>query len=236
MYREWKPQFYPQEITQRKFLEFYSRYFNTLEINSTFYKFPITKNLEKFYNETPAEFRFSLKVPRLITHYKKLKDCENLADDFYSAVKDGLKEKIGCILFQFPPGFKYSEENLNQLAVLVNKNFNNVAEFRNASWLEKPVIKKLEEYNIIVSGLSHPLLPEYQAPVKNNPIMYYRFHGIPKLFYSDYSEKELMEFAKKLIKDTNPDGDIYIYFNNTASMAALKNASFLKEHFHSITS
>lgn len=230
MYREWKPQFYPQEITQRMFLEFYSRQFNTLEINSTFYKFPITKKLEKFYNETPEDFRFSLKVPRLITHYKKMKDCESLADDFYTAVSDGLKEKTGCILFQFPPGFKYSDENLEQLAALVNPNFNNVAEFRNASWLENSVIDKLEKYNIILSGLSHPILPGFQDPVKNNSIMYFRFHGIPKLFYSEYSQKELIQFAEKLFKNTTAAGDIFIYFNNTASMAALNNATFLKDY------
>lgn len=143
LYREWKPDFYPPDIPQRKWLEYYSNKFNSLEINSTFYKFPLEKNLKKFYDDTSKNFRFSLKVPRLITHYKQLKDCKSLAKDFYDVVRNGLENKTGCILYQFPPKFNFNDERLQLLAEILDPSFMNVAEFRNATWYSTEILEQL---------------------------------------------------------------------------------------------
>ena len=87
LYRDWKNIFYPEKLPQRKWFEYYATQFDTLELNVTFYKFPQLSSLQKWYNDSPPEFLFSLKVPRLITHYKQLKDCESLLDDFYGTVE-----------------------------------------------------------------------------------------------------------------------------------------------------
>ena len=227
MYREWKDIFYPNSIRQKDWLQYYSTQFDTLEINSTFYKFPEAKNLEKFYNQTSDGFQFTLKAPRVITHYKKLKDCEQQFSDLYEAAEKGLKEKLGPILFQFPPLFIFSEENLNALKRNLHPDFKNVVEFRNASWFNNQVISSLAESGIIMSGLSHPVLKNNQQVIENHSTLYYRFHGLEKLFYSAYNEEDLKSFYKQVMKTKAKE--IFVYFNNTASLAAIQNAVFLKK-------
>src|SRR4026207_988822 len=122
-YKDWKGIFYPESIPQKDWFKFYSERFNTLELNVTFYRFPVLKSLENWYNISPADFIFSVKVPRLITHYKKFSDCSRLIDDFYNLVIKGLKEKSGPVLFQLPPRFNYTKERLDVIAGSMYKEF-----------------------------------------------------------------------------------------------------------------
>src|ERR1044072_2209184 len=98
-YREWKEVFYPKGLAQKDWFSFYCRHFNTIEINSTFYKMPTTKSFEKWHNDSPADFLFTIKAPRLITHYQQLKNSDSLLTDFYLAISKGLMEKLACVLF-----------------------------------------------------------------------------------------------------------------------------------------
>lgn len=229
MYREWKEIFYPAKLAQKNWLAYYATQFDTFELNSSFYKFPEATSLKKFYDQTPDNFSVSLKVPRLITHYKQMKDCASLLDDFYNAVECGLKEKVGCVLFQFPPKFSYTEERFQLLATSLKPGFKNVAEFRHESWFDSKLIEAFQSENIIVSGLSHPILPGKQEIIQNNKIIYYRFHGIPKLFYSKYTDDTLKQFYEQMRQKVNVDS-VYVYFNNTASLAAIENALKLKSY------
>lgn len=102
-YKHWKEIFYPKNVPQRLWFEFYWQHFNTLELNVTFYRFPKVSMLESWYKRSAPDFIFSVKAPRLITHYKKMNDCEKLLSDFYQTVQEGLKEKTGCVLFNFHP-------------------------------------------------------------------------------------------------------------------------------------
>ena len=110
--KDWKNDFYPNGLAQRKWFEYYCTQFNSLELNTTFYRFPRVEFLQKWYDKSPSDFKFSVKAPRLITHFKQLKDCERLLDDFYSTIREGLKEKLGTVLFQLPAKIIYSEELL----------------------------------------------------------------------------------------------------------------------------
>src|SRR5258708_6683244 len=101
-YREWKEKFYPEKMPQRKWFDYYSSQFNTIELNVTFYRFPQIKTLQNWYEKSPAEFCFAVKVPRLITHYKQFNDTDQLLTDFYSTTRSGLREKLGPVLFQLP--------------------------------------------------------------------------------------------------------------------------------------
>ena len=105
-----------------------------LELNVTFYRFPTVPLLTTWYEKSAANFRFAVKAPRLITHYKKFIDTDRLMDDFYRTVDLGLKEKCGCCLFQLPPNYHYSEERLEKIISSLHKDFNNVMEFRHESW------------------------------------------------------------------------------------------------------
>ena len=114
-YKEWKGLFYPDKLPQSKWFEYYSGVFNTLELNVTFYRFPQLKFLENWHSKSHDEFRFSVKAPRLITHYKKFSGTESMLEDFYGTIRLGLKEKLGAVLFQLPPQATFSLEYLQTI-------------------------------------------------------------------------------------------------------------------------
>src|ERR1700759_2717586 len=142
-YKEWKGKFYPEKLAQKNWFDFYSQHFNTLELNVTFYRFPQLSFLNNWYKKSPDEFCFAVKAPRLITHYKQFNETEQLLSDFYSTVKEGLKEKLGPILFQLPGKIAYTEERLHRIIKSVNPDYINVVEFRHVSWWDKQVYSQL---------------------------------------------------------------------------------------------
>ncbi|TDQ08524.1 DUF72 domain-containing protein [Pedobacter metabolipauper] len=219
-YKEWKEIFYPNGLPQKAWFEYYCQHFNTIEINSSFYKLPSLSTLEKWYDLSLPDFLFSIKVPRLITHYRRLNAAEELISDFYALIKAGLREKLGCVLFQMPPTFSYSEERLNLVLLNLDPAFNNVVEFRHESWWIEPVFDALAAKKITFSGVSFPSsIPDHI--VQNTAVLYYRFHGRPVLFKSLYPLEEIKDFADEL---KHLDGSAYIYFNNTWGTAALTNS------------
>lgn len=223
-YSDWKTIFYPVGLAQKNWFSFYCQHFNTIEINSTFYKMPTQKSFEKWYNESPPSFVFTIKAPRLITHYKQLKECKELATDFYLAVSTGLKEKLACVLFQFPPKFSFTEERLALLINLLDPNFTNVVEFRHQTWWDENVYATLAAHNIIFCGQSYPAaLPD--EVIKNDDTIYYRFHGKPVLYKSTYPANEILAFKNQIPPDTK---QAFIYFNNTWGTGALTNANELQ--------
>lgn len=222
--KDWKEIFYPKNLKQNEWFEYYCTRFNTLELNTTFYRFPTIDMLKKWYDKSPGDFKFSVKVPRLITHYKQLKDTQKLLNDFYTSIDIGLKEKLGAVLFQLPAKIIYSEEFLQRIIENINENFINVFEFRNASWWNENVVAQLSKYHISFCGISIKNLPaEISA---NTSTIYYRFHGIEKIYFSEYSFEEMKYFAETL--QTSMCKTAYIYFNNTATIAAIHNAEQLK--------
>ena len=226
-YKDWKEIFYPADLPQRKWFEYYSSHFDMLELNVTFYRFPQLKFLENWYAVSPGDFRFSVKAPRLITHYKQFNDCDKLLTDFYDTTLKGLKDKLGAILFQLPPSFSYSPERFEKLIKGMRKGLQNVVEFRDASWWDNEVFASLKKEKIIFAGISYPSLPD--DAIVSHKTAYYRFHGKPKLYYSSYATKALKSIADSLRKEKLVK-EVYIYFNNTATIAAIKNAIWLKKY------
>jgi uncharacterized protein YecE (DUF72 family) len=224
-YNAWKHFFYPDELPKANWFEFYCQHFNTIELNMTYYKFPRAPLLRKWYDRSPADFTFSVKAPRVITHFKKLNDAKNYLKDFYNAVSAGLQEKTGCVLFQFPSHFQYSENDLERIAELLDPSFRNVVEFRNASWWNTTVYNSLAGREIIFSGMSHPELPD--AVVVSNKTLYFRFHGVPHLYSSRYQLADLEAVASQVIESNAKHA--YIIFNNAAEGAAITNAKQFQE-------
>ena len=150
-----------------------------------------------------------------------MNQCEQLLTDFYARVSEGLKEKAGCVLFQFPPKYGYTAERLDKIIKNLNPRFPNVVEFRNSSWWNEEVYATLGENNITFSGMSHPKLPE--TIVENTPLLYYRMHGVPNLYSSPYS----LTYLKNMVATIQSSKKIkyaFIYFNNDIGGNAVKNA------------
>ena len=225
--RHWKPVFYPEKLPQRLWLPFYCQHFNTLELNSTFYRFPTDQSLKtSFFDKSPDDFIFSVKAPKVITHLKKFNDCAVLVDDFYTACAAGLQHKLGCVLFQLPPSIHYNEEKLDEIVSYMNPDFKNVIEFRHVSWWTNEVYDRLAEKNITFCSISHPTLPE--TIITNTPVAFIRIHGNPKLYYSDYTDEDREALHRAILKNKELK-ETYIYFNNTASTSGVLNALQMKK-------
>jgi uncharacterized protein YecE (DUF72 family) len=225
-YKGWRGKFYPEKLPRRKWFEYYCQYFNTVELNVTFYRLPKHEVLRGWHARSPSEFRFTVKAPRLITHYKRFNNVQKEIAGFYDLVLSGLEEKLGPVLFQLHPTISYSEETLHRIIDALDPAFTNVIEFRHASWWNPRVVRTLAERNICFSGISYPGLPE--QVMRGSPAMYYRFHGIPQLYLSSYSDGELNAVARE-ISTRRGVKDVYAYFNNDIEVAAVYNAQTLQQ-------
>lgn len=213
-------------MPQRKWFDYYCTRFNTLELNVTFYRFPQLAFLESWYGQSPDEFNFAVKAPRLITHYRQFTDVKPLLLDFYSVIKEGLKEKLGPVLFQFHQRLTYSEQKLHEILEQLDPECTNVLEFRDESWWREDVYRALAAKRVIFCSMSHPKLPD--EVIANTAIAYYRFHGAPILYKSKYDEQFLDDITQDII-DQPKVKEAYLYFNNTAQGAAIYNAQYLQE-------
>lgn len=222
----WKGIFYPEDLPASKRFEYYCQHFSTYEINATFYKFPTEKSLKAWYDKSPQGFMFSVKAPKLVTHLKKFIGVQNEIDQFYKLCSEGLKEKLGFVLFQLPPSYDYTDERLELILNSLNPDFKNVVEFRNESWWRQDVFDAMAKKGILFCSVSYPKLPD--AIQVTTPLVYVRLHGVPKLFYSGYSQPYLQDLITALERNKNVT-DAYIYFNNTASTEGIVNALALQK-------
>ncbi|MBM4322092.1 MAG: DUF72 domain-containing protein [Deltaproteobacteria bacterium] len=227
----WNGVFYPSDLPQRKWLEFYAEYFNTVELNVTFYRLPKKEVFEGWYKRTPKGFSFVIKGSRFITHIKRLKDCrEPLSLLFDNA--SPLKEKMGAVLWQLPPRFNFQKETLEEFCVLLStlprsKLLRHAFEFRDESWFCQDVFRILEEFKFsfcIAHGSGPPLIDRITGD-----FVYLRLHGGEVLHGSSYSEKELKGWAEKIEGWMKKKKDVFVYFNNDAYGSAVKNGLTLKK-------
>lgn len=226
-YKEWRGDFYPEELPQKKWLEYYASIFNTVEVNNTFYRLPKESTLENWEAQVPADFNFTLKGSRYVTQMKKLKDPEDSLKKF-EAVASAMKKKLSCILWQLPPNLHRNDEKLINFCKVVKPENKNVMEFRHDSWFHPEVYEILERFKIHFCSISSPELPEDM--IITGGVGYVRFHGKGKDWYNYYySKEELKEWHKK-IEDSGAK-EVFIYFNNDVDANAPKNAKELQEIF-----
>ena len=221
-YKDWKGRFYPDDLPQRKWFDYYCEHFKTLELNVTFYRFPQLSFLQNWYGKSPADFRFAVKAPRAITHYKKFNDTTELITSFYDTINQGLQEKLGPVLFQLPPSFTYDDEKLDRIINSLNPSFKNVLELRHISWWNDSVYEKLAKHHITFCGMSHPTLPD--TVIQNTPMIYYRFHGVPVLYRSPYS-KDFLEKIINTVQQNSNTQEGWFYFNNDFDAVGVANAN-----------
>jgi uncharacterized protein YecE (DUF72 family) len=222
-YSYWKNRFYPEKLPASQWLQYYSTQFNTVELNSTFYRFPIVKNLQKSAYATPADFRFTVKAHKIITHTRRMKDVKEKIKEFVGLVHEGLGDKLACMLYQLPPSYAYTAERLDDvLSALAGDSNKNVVEFRHLSWWNKEVYKAFKSNGLTFCSVSFPGLPEDN--ILTGKVFYKRMHGVPGLFKSSYSEAQLQALAGDVPKRKQS----FIYFNNTMFEAGYTNAAMLK--------
>jgi len=225
VYDHWRYLFYPEELSRAKWLGFYATHFNTVELNNTFYRLPSETAFANWHDLSPDNFIFAVKVSRFITHIKRLKDAGEPLQTFLSRARI-LGEKLGPLLYQLPPNMHRNDERLESFLSLLPKGMRHVFEFRHQSWLEEGVLAILHKYNV---GFCVFDMPDVSCPlVATADFAYIRFHGSTGLYWSCYSDEELVSWAKKLADLAANLKTIYIYFNNDAEAFAVRNAITLR--------
>lgn len=228
VYSHWDSIFYPIELPSKDKLKYFSQHFKTAEVNYSFYHLPRPTTYQNWYSQTPEDFLFSVKASRFITHIKRLKGVKAAWKTFLENALN-LKEKLGPILFQFPPSFKATEENIkrleNFLKILRSRKY--AFEFRHQTWCNEKIYQLLKKYKVAWVIADSPSYPKAEEITAN--FVYVRMHGSKVLFTSNYTKKELSSLAKKIKKWISQKKDIFVYFNNDAMGYAIENAKDLLE-------
>jgi uncharacterized protein YecE (DUF72 family) len=146
-YKEWRPKFYPEDLSDKQFLRYYSSRLNSVEIDYTFYRMPSVKTIEAWNAATPENFRFTLKASQQITHRQRLKVPSDALDYFLSVVP-GLGSRLGNILFQLPPFFRCDVQKLEAFLSVLPRGVRAAFEFRHESWFIDEVYRLLNERGV----------------------------------------------------------------------------------------
>lgn len=224
-YAPWRGPFYPPKMVQRCELAFASRMLSTIEINGSFYNLQKPQSYAKWYEETPDEFIFSVKAPRYITHIKRLREVEIPIANFFASGIFNLREKLGPILWQFPPSFRFDaelfenflqqlphdtehasavasqhDERMNgraQLQIDKKRKVRHAVEIRNKSFVDPEFVKLLRRYRVaLVVADTAGKWPNYEDLTAD--FVYMRLHGAEELYASGYTISALESWAKRI--------------------------------------
>lgn len=225
-YKHWKGNFYPENIADADEFSFYKKKFKTVEINSSFYHLPPASSFSAWKKQSPAGFIFSVKASRYITHNKKLITNDDSLKNFLQQVRC-LKEKLGPVLFQLPPGWKKNSLRLKEFLEQLPSKYRYTFEFRNPTWLDEEIYELLKSHNcaFCIYDLAQFLTPS----VVTTDFVYIRFHGPGNKYQGSYSKIFLKKWAKKIISWKEAGLDVYVYFDNNQEGYAAFNAQTLIE-------
>lgn len=222
-YAPWRNNFYPKGLTQNKELYFASRSVNSIEINGSFYALQTPERYQNWYTDTPDNFVFSVKAPRYVTHVRRLKDVEEPLANFFASGVLELREKLGPILWQFPPSFKFDEERFHQFLTLLPNDVNNAlklankyhsgyslshkgitarkirhaVEIRNTSFVDDRFIELLRKFKVAFVVADSAGRWPFAEDITSN-FIYIRLHGDAELYRSGYSQEALEHWRHRL--------------------------------------
>jgi len=217
---------FPAELAHLSRLGYYALQENSIEINSSFYKLPQAKTVNRWATEVPGDFRFTFKLWKEITHQKNLVFNAEDVQKFKSSI-DLLGDQRGCILVQLPPSMQVSAKSqLQELLEVIGNDWPIVVEFRHTSWYNDSVFEML--FNASAAMVLQDF-PKTATPIEltSDEFVYLRFHGPSGNYKGIYSESFLYEYATFISEWRQEGRNVYCYFNNTAG-DALGNLNFLK--------
>lgn len=204
-------------------LERYAKRFTAVEINSSFRQDHMPSTYARWAQAVPETFKFSVKMPRKITHETRLAD-PSLLEDFLNRVTQ-LGHKLGPLLIQLPPGLEYDASTVTNFFSILRNLYDGtlVCEPRHVSWFDTPVEDTLKKFEIARVATDPLPAPGADLPGGWEGLIYYRLHGSPDMYYSSYAEHFLDDLAKRL-KEAIKEVPTWCIFDNTATGAATENA------------
>ncbi|WP_266367006.1 DUF72 domain-containing protein [Tellurirhabdus rosea] len=226
-YDHWQDVLYPPKTPVARRLGYYLRQFTTVELNSSFYRWPKTETFAGWQTRLPEGFVMSVKAPRWLTHVKNLKEPEAWIDRIAEGW-DALGDKKAVLLVQLSPRFALNYDRLAYFLETMPDRIPLTVEFRHPTWHTEPVFSLLEQHRAaycIMNGFGLPCLLR-----TTGPFVYVRLHGPENqpLYHGGYSDEELAGWAE-LVREWHRAGkDVYVYFNNDIGGHAVRNALTLR--------
>jgi uncharacterized protein YecE (DUF72 family) len=220
-YRHWKKIFYPENLRRADWLSYYASVFSSVEVNTSFYKLPEAADIQKWCECTPEEFRFSVKAPRSITHFKKLKNCESQLQTLLGRI-EAFGKRLGPVLFQLPPRWRCNPRRLENFLWMLPRGQSFAFEFRDPSWHQDEVYALLAEHGAAfcifdLDGVTTPLA----TPAG---FVYARLHGPRSAYTGNYRAPTLRTWSGRALGWRRQKKDVYVYFDNDDRGYAAKNA------------
>jgi uncharacterized protein YecE (DUF72 family) len=222
-YRWWKGAFYPNDVPQRAWLRYYAARFPAVEVNNSFYQLPRESTFSRWRSEAPDGFLFVVKASRYITHIRRLRDCKDPVDLFWSRATL-LREKLGPVLFQLPPNFRADPPLLKDFLEVLPDKMRAAFEFRDDSWRVDDVVEALDG-----AGAAWVLAdrPGLRVPlIVTGGWSYLRFHQ-GRSHHPKYARSKLRTWADRIARFEARD--VYAFFNNDEMAAAPEDAAALIE-------
>ena len=253
-YEPWRGVFYPQDLAQRRELEYCGLHFPTVEINGSFYSLQRPEYYEAWYQETPPGFRFAVKGSRYITHMLRLANIERPLANFYASGVLALNDKLGPFLWQFPEMFHFKPERLEaffrllprntrealalarkrdsrmtgraRLAIDANRPLRHAIEIRHRSFMNPRFIDLLRKYDIglVVADTAGKWPKMFHVTAG---FVYVRLHGDAEIYTSGYSSRALASWARRIRAWDEEGRDVYVYFDNDVKVRAPYDAQAL---------
>src|SRR6185312_15008563 len=211
-YRDWRGGLYPEGLGQARWLERYAEVFDTVEVNSTFYRLASKKAVERWVEQTPPVFLFALKASRYLIHMKKLRDIDQGIERFYERIEPlAGTPKMGPVLWQLPEWFTRDDDTLAATLDALPPG-RHCFEFRDPSWFVDEVYALLRRHGVALAIGDHPERP-WQPFELTADWTYVRFHYGRRGRRGNYSDTELRAWAERLA-DAAAEAEVLAYFNN----------------------
>ena len=224
-YRHWRGDFYPADLPQSRWLEYYAARFNTVEVNNTFYRLPEAATFAAWGRRAPRGFVYAVKASRFLTHMKKLKDPGDPLHLFFSRA-ERLGSTFGPVLYQLPPRWPV---NLDRFAIFLRalpRSRRHAVEFREPSWYCEEIFALMRKHRVALC--LHDMHGSASGPRDVGPFIYVRFHGTQK-YSGSYSDDMLERWADWLAERVTRRLRVYAYFNNDVGGHAPRDALRLRD-------
>lgn len=224
-YAHWRGDFYPKELAKARWFEHYARHFDTVELNTSFYRLPRPEAFDGWRRRAPDGFAFAVKASRYLTHVKRLSEPKEPLERFWSRARR-LRDRFGPVLYQLPPRWTPNEERLATFLAAVPPDHPQAVEFRDRRWYLPTVHSMLEEAGVALC--LHDM--QGSAPAEPvGPLVYVRFHGSGARYGGRYSDESLSSWADRIGAWSSDGFPVWAFFNNDIGGHAVRDATRLRE-------
>lgn len=225
MYDDWRGRLYPEGQPKRRWLELYAAKFDTVEVNSTFYRLARSEAVAGWVRQTSEQFLFAVKASRYLTHIKRLQGIEEGIKRFYEPLAPMIEAaRLGPVLWQLPENFHRDDERLDGWLALLPEGMHTI-EFRHESWFAAPVMERLREHGVALTIGHHPKRP-FQSLEATASWRFVRFHYGARGRGGNYSATEIEQWARRIAQWRRRE-QVFAYFNNDWNSYAPANARLL---------